>query len=496
MMKRLFSLILSLVVLVCSCNIAATAYCDENENQSVTPIVVIPGVGSSALYLDPNTENQSSAISVGGDFVKSLFSTHIVKNTLDMVIGKDVSAEIWTNKLSTLIEPFTVLNYTQDGESVGNIGIDCYWTDSLANHTEYLDSRTTAEPAVCKVLCDEVGAENVWLFNYDFREDVIRDAEQLAEFIDGVKEQSGSDKVALVGCSLGTCVLSVYIDYCGERDDIERAVFLDGAMQGVGMAKLFKQDIIIDKEILLDYINTLADDYKGTAADFSSIAKVFGLFDSTVTNVVDFLNEVTNDENIDRFYERVILPIIGNIPSLWECIPYDDFDECVSLMVSNGWLDTTSNLYSTINEYHAVQGRLEDNLKELQKNGVQVAIVCGYGLPGIPVTSAYDNTADMLIDTCYASFGATTSSSSNPLENATSADGLIDTSSCKFEENTWFLKGVQHMEFVYGTDMNDFVGYICTTDTPLDIASVEKDSQYTQFMELQTGGTTLANVAS
>ncbi|MGN1202698.1 MAG: hypothetical protein ACI4RF_05330, partial [Eubacterium sp.] len=278
------------------------------------------------------------------------------------------------------------------------------------------------------------------------------------------------------------------------RDDIERAVFIDGAMQGVSVAKLFKGDLIIDKDVVMKYMSLMASDYKGEAADFGAIAKVFDVFDGTVDNLIGFLNEVTNDENISRFYTRVVLPILGNIPSLWECIPYDDFDDCYQYMVNLGWLDEASGLAQIVTDYHEVQGRLEDNLNQLKDKGIEIAIVCGYGLPGIPVTSANENQSDMLIDTCYASFGATTAPTGSTIENAVSADGMIDSSSCKFEDNTWFLCGVQHMEFVYATDMNDFVGDICTTDVKLNIKAIEEKYGYSQFMALQDGGKALANV--
>lgn len=493
-MKKFLSVFLSLVMLLCSVSVFGLAYAEEKAAADVTPVVIVPGVGSSSLYLHPNTPEQSGVFSVDGGFVNELAKTHLVADTLGVLGGRNVSAEIWTNKLSSIIEPFTVLNYDSNGEKRADIGIDCYWTDSLENHPDYLESRNTAEPAVCKAVCDRIGAENVWLFNYDFREDVMKDADQLAEFIDGVKEQSGRDRVTLVGCSLGTSVLSAYIDAYSDRDDIERAIFLDGAMQGVSMAKLFKGDMVIDESVITKYISLLASDYKGTAADFSAIAKVFDVFDGTVGNLVGFLQEVTNEENIGRFYTRVLLPIVGNIPSLWECIPYDDFDECFQYATDLGWLDENSGLAQIITEYHGVQGRLEDNLNKLKGKGAEVAIVCGYGLPGIPVTSAYENQSDMLIDTCYASFGATVSPAGDTIEGADSADGMIDSSTCKFRENTWFLRGVQHMEFVYATDMNDFFGDICTTDVSLNINDINKAYGYTQYMALQDGGTELANV--
>ena len=112
--------------------------------------------------------------------------------------------------------------------------------------------------------------------------------------------------------------------------------------------------------------------------------------------------------------------------------------------------------------------------------------MCGYGLPQMPFTSLAGNQSDMLIDTCYASFGATTADAGEKVENATSPDGCIDASTCKFENNTWFIKGVQHMEFVYGTNVNEFVGYLATTGDALNVKSVAEATEYTQYMGINS----------
>ena len=93
---------------------------------------------------------------------------------------------------------------------------------------------------------------------------------------------------------------------------------------------------------------------------------------------------------------------------LWEFIPYDDFDDSVDAMTAIGFLDQSSGLYKKITRYHKVQKRLPGNLKAMQKAGTDVVIVANYGLPNIPINSAYANQTDILIDTKYASVGATT----------------------------------------------------------------------------------------
>lgn len=160
-------------------------------------------------------------------------------------------------------------------------------------------------------------------------------------------------------------------------------------------------------------------------------------------------------------------------------------------MTDIGWLKTDSGLYEKITRHHAIQGRLEQNLTELKNNGVEVAIVCGYGFPGMPCTSEYNNTTDMLIDTRYASAGAVTADYGDTIaqdvaekysdKQHLSADGMIYSGSCILPDQTWFCKYVQHMEFVYDTDVNRFVSTIATTDFPINVEAIKELTGYGQF---------------
>ncbi|MGN1123090.1 MAG: hypothetical protein ACI4RR_02005 [Eubacterium sp.] len=492
-MKKIISIILCACLLF-SFPIGASAQEDtskdniqSNQAQSVTPVIVVPGIGSSALYLNPNSENEASPINIDKSFIKLLRKTHLVKSTLSACFGRKIDTNAYIDSLAQIIKPFTSLGCDDNGQPRENIGINCFWEDSLANHTDYLDSRSTAEPAVCKGICDKIGAENVYLFNYDFRLDVVDYAVMLNDYIDNVKKEKNTDKVTLVSASLGTCVVSAYIDMYKDKNDIEKAVFLDGAFQGVSMTRLYQKDLYLDYAVVMAFISALGECYKGDAVDFASINKWINRFDSLAKNAVELIKELANEENIDRLYSEVVLPIVGNMPSLWECIPYENFDDCVKAMTDIGFLKADSGLYQKITRYHEIQGRLKNNLLELKDKECKIAIVCGYGFPGMPCTSEYTNTTDMLIDTCYSSVGALTAAYGEEIkisaidEKYLSADNMIYSKACLLPEQTWFCKYVQHMEFVYGTDVNKFVSELATTDSELNIDSIEELTGYRQF---------------
>lgn len=181
----------------------------------------------------------------------------------------------------------------------------------------------------------------------------------------------------------------------------------------------------------------------------------------------------------------VLYPIFGCIPIYWEFVPYEYFDRAVYEMSSIGFLDKSGALYSKLQKYHQVQGRLESNLKSLKSKGVEVAVVANYGIPTVPMTSLHKAQADVLIETKYASVGATVADYGETLNKTgkyISDDKIIDASTCALPDSTWFVKGIQHMDFWYNSEACQFLAALITTNTSLDIGSIQKETGVGQFI--------------
>ncbi len=504
-MKKFLSVFLSLCFVMSATTIAWAAEdnnddgdvimsAEEAENvadsSEVTPVVFVPGLFSSDLYLNPGTEEQTSPITMDTSLTKLIFKSHIIGPTLRVIFGGHTDIDKYIEKAAQIAAPYFSVACDEDGESVNNIGITDFWTDSLANHEDYLENDTSPESNVSRGLCDKIGAENVFLFNYDYRLDLFSYAWDLSDFIDNVKEQTGADKITLVGASLGTCIVSTYVDMFNYKEDLKRVVFLDGAAQGVSEARLFSGDFYLDYDVIVDFINGMAENFKGSEDGYVKIGKYLKTFKKAVKNLIELCQDMTDEEHIDKMFTEILLPIVGNMPSMWECIPYDAFDECVDKMIDIGWLNVDSQLYREIESYHQVQGRLQDNLKNLQEDGVEVAVVANYGFPGLPITSEYTNYSDMMIDTKYASLGAIVADYGEDITSDImdpdyiSPDGAIYSGTCVAPDSTWFCKNIRHMRFTYGTEVNNLVCTIITSEEAPTIDSIKDQTGFGQFTEI------------
>ena len=337
------------------------------------------------------------------------------------------------------------------------------------------------------------------MFNYDWRQDICKTAKDLNSFIKTVKKQTKSKKVSLVGCSLGGAVLNAYIDAYKSQKDVKRYVFVNPAIMGVDVARAFALDIKFSKKGIVKYLKCMESAYdNGSSA--ALFRMIYALGDVRVGYAVDYLNEFVKDKkNVKKLFNEVIKPWIGNIPSLWECIPYDSYDKAVKEMSAFGFLDKSSGLYTKIKKYHGVQGRVKSNLKAVKKQGAEVAILASYGTMGIPATSKSSNQTDVLIDTKYASGGATVAAYGKKLTGKkakgkyVSKDKAINAKTCALPDNTWFIKDVQHMRFNYNSDATKLVARLATGKVKSNISAVKKKYKWSQFVK-ETSDKKLKNV--
>ena len=486
-MKKLFKSILCIVLTaLMAFSSASIAFAKEE----VVPVILIHGLGANPVYENVGTDNQKEIanLGLGDNLVTAILSNNdLVCEVLKMMEPeRDVDEDKLINALAKMTAN-TNLNCDKNGNVKDGQGVINYWTEPLSKHTSYYKDATVAESAIARQLCSEVGAKNVYCFNYDWRQDICKTAKDLNSYIKKIKKNRGCKKVSLVGCSLGGAVLSAYIDAYKSNKDVSRYVFVNPAIMGVDVSRAYALDIKFDKKSIIQYLDCMEGAYNnGSSA--ALFRMIYALGDVRIGYAADYLNEfVKSKKNVKKLFNKAVKPWIGNIPSLWECIPYDSFDKAVKEMSAIGFLDKSSGLYKKIKNYHAVQGRIKSNLKAVKKGGAEVAILASYGTMGIPATSKAYNQTDVLIDTKYASAGATTAKYGKKLtgKNAkgkyVSGDKVINAKTCALPDNTWFLKDVQHMRFKYNSDATKLVARLATGKVKCNISAVKKKYKIGQF---------------
>lgn len=391
-------------------------------------------------------------------------------------------------------EAFDDLACNTDGSSKYDVTTDLFPL-SAGNYPDAFMNEVKDEGGVVKAGIDAFGADNTYFFNYDWRLDPLKHADELNKFIKNVKSETKCDRVALAAFSMGGTVTLSYLYKYGSAD-VDSVALCSTAFQGTScMGSMFSGDLSIDAYGLIRRMAQLTrNDFLDELIMFLNEAleayKINASIDGYINNVLTNLNE--------RLYKELIIPVFGYMPGLWGLVDAENYEKAKEIMLA----DADPALIKAIDEYHySVQAKAYDILKAAE-NDTTVYITAQYNMQGLPVSETSTNSNnDFLIDVNYASGGAICSRLDKTLpedyiqakadgHNHLSADRQIDASTCMFPEQTWFIRDMAHVDYNVG-ESTDFLIWLMRSEKQLTINDSEL---YPQFMKYNSKSNTLAPV--
>jgi len=154
-----------------------------------------------------------------------------------------------------------------------------------------------------------------------------------------------------------------------------------------------------------------------------------------------------------RFYEDAIIPLWFHVPTYWAMVPPDKYEAAKAFLLKgdpkyNGLLEKTDRYQYEILAF-------EEQLILDAASKIKLSVRVGYGPPLSPYAIGANVSSDKLVDTYYASLGATCAEPGRPFptrykqavpgsRNYVSADRLVDASTCLLPDVTWFAKDLPH----------------------------------------------------
>lgn len=485
--KRVWIIMLSVIMGV-SLTTEGTVFPPPPKSSKV-PIIMVHGMGGAPLYYTDKEGNEVLAGSVQAKEVLKLIRDYpnAVSRIFKLASKKQVRMSEW-NELLDAASAFAGnadINCSPDGGPNG-LYVNNYWTDPLSRHPEYFDY-DNGVTRIAKELCEENGYDNVYAYNYDWRLDLYDSgAGGLNTFIHKILEQTGAEKVTLVADSLGGATVNCYLDAHKNDGVLERLIIVNGAFEGVDFASAYSRSLCLSSDEAMNYLKQLGTSLNGGKYEILFLAGS-AIFSGMLNSLSENLNNGLSSNHIqNRIFLDYFHPIFGNIPAIFECIPYKDFEKSMRQMVKIGYLKSDSVLYRKLQRYHEVQKRADQNLIDVHNNGTQVAIIASYGYPGIPLTPKCQKQTDILIETEHESAGATVANSGEKLNikngKYKSADREIDASTCALPDNTWFIKNLRHVDFKVGTPAMKLIAGLAIGYYDCNLESVKKAEGYQQFL--------------
>ncbi len=455
--KKMLALLLAMLLAVLSASVAFAAVPEDS-----CPVVYVHGFMSSEILADPNDPDSEV---VWGPDVGAILGD--VKNGLPALLTALLTKnwEKFGDKVLEIVNPyFRPAFYDNNGEPVNGTGVWFSYPRFVSKYSEVV-------------------------FRYDWREDPMKTAVDLHDFIEYVCREAGVSQVKVQSHSYGGVVFAAYLTLYG-NDRVRSAVFDSTAIFGEAYTgDLMTGHIVFEPQTLENYLKyaLAGTDYDTMLQDLLKTARVMGLTDL----LIDLADELLEAQG-ERIERELLLPMFANWPSIWAMIPDQDVDAAKQFVFEELGKDTDrSGLREKVEAYNTqVRPYKADTLKALNEKA-NLYVLSRTGYSSIPLTPSACNLSDGTVDTMYSSFGATTADFGKqlPADVIAAADPAyispekdIDASTCMFPDQTWFIRGAKHAP-VYD-EMEDLIYMLL--DSPVQV-TVKSFAEYPQFMAINPG---------
>lgn len=460
--KKLISVLLTVLMIVSIAVPASAAglpykmYCND-------PVIYIAG-GSGDIYYDNDTKTFRIDDLFSSDDSEESDNSKIYEATANILLPfilEGIAMDKWDNyyaavekEIGDLFEPIRL-------DCNGNVpeGSDSGIGQTAKNKREY---NMTHDLKSSNGLYEE----RAYYYSYDWRLDPIELADDLHEYIEGVKQATGRKKVLITTKCLGTNVVLAYLNKYG-TDSIKGlgidaatsngADFLSGAisgdfgLDGHGIVRLLK-----DVEVFYGF-------------------KLSPIITATLellvnTGVMDKMTDTARE----LIYEKVEYGIISALatgtfmtfPCYWALVSVDDFDDALVYAFGEEGSAKRKQYAGLISKISAYNETIKKNVNnillstqeaETEEEKVNLCLLSKYGSQLVPIVQDSSVLGDMFVSAKNSSFGATTSTVYDTLSDEyiqmrkdegkgkyISPDKQIDASTALFPDYTWFIKGCEH----------------------------------------------------
>lgn len=471
--KKALSLIM--VIVICSTSffcIGANASGKDYEYNGY-PLIVVRGFDIvSFAYADGE-----EVLDINTPEIISVALTFLFQEFLSL---KDAATDTLVTYANKLFGPISSNNR---GEPISeDVHIPQFYT-STAGFDISLFGKKHAQGLIRESV-DQLGAENVYVFTFDWRKTPDVYARELDELIEIAKKETGKDKVNIAATSMGSVALTAYFHYIG-YDKIDSAVILSGVHNGSDAAgKLFTGKLEVEKETIVNFFDSLADSQGTFLKILLKIAGSLGFY--------GFLENIASDvliDHRDELYDGFLRDTFATAPGTWALCPDEYFDEGLEY-VFDGVETEYAVVIEKIKSLRDFNFSTEKILNRAYEEGIKLSYVSNYGLGLVPIYEGADAQGDLIVSTYITSNYAKVAPYGKQLSDEDiadvapefiSPDKSVDASVCLYPEYTWFIKDAIHVGCSQGSEFARFAIMLATGKSQ---PTVYDNELYPRFLEV------------
>lgn len=428
---------------------------DADEEQY--PIIFLPGLSFSRFYLldeeGNRVKNSAGEYMRSGSFIldKEVLKQKALGAIMPLVKScikqSDEGISDAVFDLITCYTQYSICN--EDGELKHNLELETY--DYPMSEMDQETKQYYYNNIPVKDYGRLLGEDQLYIYTYCPFGEIMEQSKGLAPYIDMVLEQTKAKKVNIITMSMGTTLLTAYMDLdeadYSKINNISNIVPIFDGNEVITelLAKDFSKD---DKVYACGLIPTITGGLMGN----ETLGYILNL-------VLRILPEDVRKACVDALYDG-----LGNAfkysSQSWTMVQSDRYEELRGKILNT---DAHEKLRNNTDRFFEAQANLEANLmKAHEKYGIGVFNFASYGIGSTvsysalfyPIASNAETNSDCLVPLSSSSLGATYVSRNSKLSDEylasldtqkyVSPDKTIDASTCLFRDTTWFYYGQNH----------------------------------------------------
>lgn len=487
-LKTVISLILCVAMLFSASAIGFSAadekiYCDGNCEYY--PTVIIPGLGQSGVFV----------VDDNGDFVLDDAGKRISAFPAYIELPKIISRVAFPVILSLLTQSdlglsdalsdaifmaFGINTSDLKAQNTGNVKTEKYhkpYSECTKEEQDLINSHIPFH-----LYETDLPKDHLYYFTYNSFGNHIDLANELYEYIQMVKKQTGHDKVNIVPISQGGTIASAMFEYHPEiKDQLHKVLFIVPALDG--------STIIGD--VFNGRVNFLNKDFL-----YNGFLGNLGLLDANTARLIEILFRILPDElllsGLNAAVDTLVEDVMIRSTSMWALCPSGDYPTAAEKYLSDPEMaDIKAQTY----KYYQAQLHRFDNIKAIQDAGVEFFCVSEYDFPLIDVGETWDSqNADFIIQLDSTSLGAYAANvgetlpedyvqknthCDNPEHNHISPDRVVDASAGLLPDTTFYFDGQRHDLTQHNDVILKLAFHLIAHD---DITDVYSSPDFPQFL--------------
>lgn len=392
--KKVIALVLSVVMLM-GCFSASAFAIDD----AYTPSIVIPGIFQSETkyYEDGEATDLEAPFFMDSTIeIVGLALTEALMPLGDLIMSQEDKDNKAAQAVADVLGEALMekSRCDENGQFVHDIRATKYndsFADLSAHDQEYILDQIPLQNYI-----DIAGGENLYFFSYASLGNMIDTAQELYDFIQFVKEDSGSDKVNIVpisqGGSVANALMQIYAD--NERsvaEDINRIVYVVPALDGSTLiGEIYQYGLLDDEELYTTMLPSLLGE------------------EDMISYLVNIVLRIMPNANVNAILDTAVHTLIMDYTRystlMWGLCPSGNYEACREMYLTQAGLET---IVEQTDWFYNAQCNRYDNILNAIEDGVKVFDIVDYNVSLYQIVDSWDEVnADGIIQLDSTSMGA------------------------------------------------------------------------------------------